>query len=254
MGEPITVLNFDHVYEEQDFYKKERYTWIDLTDLSGVRGYCDSHAMTVLRQRLDQRPHSRIHFIDSGNYHYVTYLLLESVREPFALVLFDHHTDMQPSLFEGLLSCGCWVKQVMDEHPFLKEVIMIGMEESQLERLEAPYRKRITAYSRQLVEGGSLWEEFAQNNIHYPVYISIDKDVIDDREVRTNWDQGVLTLEQLNEVYGKICRNHRVLGIDVCGECEDYLGMLERFEEDNARNNEANEKILAMIEKKTFSL
>lgn len=43
--------------------------------------------------------------------------------------------------------------------------------------------------------------------------------------MRTNWDQGVLTLEQLNEVYGKICRNH-----------------------------EANEKILAMIEKKTFSL
>lgn len=40
--------------------------------------------------------------------------------------------------------------------------------------------------------------------------------------MRTNWDQGVLTLE--------------------------------RFEEDNARNNEANEKILAMIEKKTFSL
>ena len=253
MGEPITVLNFDHVYEEQDFYRKEKYTWIDLTDVSGVNGYCDSHAMAVLRKRLRQRPHARIHFIDSGNYHYVTYLLLEYIREPFALVLFDHHTDMQQPLFEELLSCGCWVRRTLEEHKYLQEVIMIGLEKRQLEAIDPAYRKRITAYSRQTVEESDVWEEFAARHIHYPVYISIDKDVIDTGEAATNWDQGGLTLKQLNEVYGKICRNHRVLGIDVCGESADYLGMLERFEADNSKNNQANEKILHMIEEKTFS-
>ena len=36
-----------------------------------------------------------IHFLDSGNYHYVTGIMTEQIKQGFSLILFDHHTDMQ---------------------------------------------------------------------------------------------------------------------------------------------------------------
>lgn len=53
----------------------------------------------------------------------------DRIREDFVLILFDHHTDMQPSRFGELLSCGSWVKDVMDENPFVRKVVIIGADE-----------------------------------------------------------------------------------------------------------------------------
>ena len=47
-----------------------------------------------------------IHFIDNGNYHYLTKLWIEKIDEPFILVVFDHHSDMQKPLYQDFLSCG----------------------------------------------------------------------------------------------------------------------------------------------------
>ena len=47
-----------------------------------------------------------IHFLDSGNYHYVTKLWLDQVKEPFDLLVLDHHTDLQQPMFGDILSCG----------------------------------------------------------------------------------------------------------------------------------------------------
>lgn len=40
-----------------------------------------------------------IHFIDSGNYHYMTRLWLTRMDQPFCLLVYDNHTDMQPPGF-----------------------------------------------------------------------------------------------------------------------------------------------------------
>lgn len=44
-----------------------------------------------------------IHFLDSGNYHYVTKLWLDQVKEPFDLLVLDHHTCWRYSLQDGPL-------------------------------------------------------------------------------------------------------------------------------------------------------
>ena len=50
-----------------------------------------------------------------------------------------------------------------------------------------------------------------------PLYISVDKDIMDTSECITNWDQGDLTLSELGELIGVLSEGRRVIGADICG-------------------------------------
>lgn len=115
----VSVLNFTGVYERESFYKDGDCEWIDCSDLSGVNGFCDEASMEEIEARISGLS-GWIHFIDGGNFHYLSYLMVRKIREPFTLVVFDHHTDMKPSIFAGILSCGCWIKRALDDQPYLK--------------------------------------------------------------------------------------------------------------------------------------
>ncbi len=113
----VSVLNFTGVYERESFYKDGDCEWIDCSDLSGVNGFCDEASMEEI-EALISGLSGWIHFIDGGNFHYLSYLMVRKIREPFTLVVFDHHTDMKPSIFAGILSCGCWIKRALDDQPY----------------------------------------------------------------------------------------------------------------------------------------
>ena len=121
----IILMNFTHVYEEENFIKNRRFRWIDCTDLNGVDCYCDVDARRRLEEKIALFSPEGIHFIDSGNDHYLSKLWTDKIREPFSLVVFDHHPDMQPTLFEDMLSCGSWVKDVLETNPFLHKVFIV---------------------------------------------------------------------------------------------------------------------------------
>src|SRR5699024_4536243 len=109
MDDLITILNFDHVYETQDFFHKANYEWINLSDVRNTNRYCELGSLKTIHERLKRRKNKGITFIGSGNYHYVTYLLMSEIKIPFTLILFDHHTDMIKPIHESILSCGSWV-------------------------------------------------------------------------------------------------------------------------------------------------
>ena len=94
---------------------------MDFTGLKGVNGYCDEEAGREIRERIEDLSPMEVHFIDSGNFHYISKFWTDKIREDFVLVLFDHHTDMQPSRFGELLSCGSWVKDALDTNSFSAE-------------------------------------------------------------------------------------------------------------------------------------
>ncbi len=137
--EKICILNFNNTYENQDFYKNKNYEVLDLSDLKSVSRYCDEKSLNIIRKRIGKFCDAKIKFIDSGNYHYVSYLMLEKIKEPFVLVLFDHHTDMQPSFFKELMSCGCWVKKTLDDNRYIEKVIIIGAKESLIKSIDKKY-------------------------------------------------------------------------------------------------------------------
>ena len=59
----------------------------------------------------------------------------------------------------------------------------------------------------------------------YPLYISIDKDVLCETDADTNWSQGDMRLSTMMKCLGAVrekCveESLRILGVDICGECD----------------------------------
>lgn len=219
----ISIMNFTGAYEHEDFYGTEHFNWIDCRDVKGTYGYSDENALKILSERIAPYSPEGIHFIDSGNYHYVSKLWTDRIHTPFSLIVFDHHPDMQPSLFEGLMSCGCWVKHALDTNPYLKKVILIGVSDSLIANVENTYRDRLVIYSQSEMSHDEGWSRISESHLNEPVYISIDKDVLNESSAVTDWDQGTLSLEELKLLLSIIMEKEMVLGVDICGECPDTL-------------------------------
>ena len=87
-------------------YESEGYAWEqagkiwDLRELRGTDGYLDPETEQFLEAELGRKKETkelpRIRLLDSGNYHYMSKLLLGLEKEDLFLAVFDHHTDMQP--------------------------------------------------------------------------------------------------------------------------------------------------------------
>ena len=220
MKKKTVIMNFSGIYEEETFYKDREVCWIDCRDMSGVNGYCSDDAQEEIRKRIQDYDYRGIHFLDSGNYHYLSKFWLEKIEEPYSLVVFDHHTDMQESAFFGMLSCGSWIKEVLEEHPYLKEVCVVGPPKAAIEQCESNLVSRVVFLTQEELEAGILekWHAFLEHRKELPVYLSIDKDVLCLEDARTNWDQGEMKLEDMEEMIKQVFQKRNVLGADICGE------------------------------------
>lgn len=190
----VIKCNFSGIYGQEDFLDG---TVLDFTSLEETECYCSPGAADVIRSALAPYGPGGIHWLDSGDYHYVSLFIQEMIAEPYSLVLFDNHPDDEaPAFGEDLLSCGGWVADV---------------------RRLPNWRKSADA-----------------------VYISIDKDVLSRDFARTNWDQGEMTLDALFASIERIALNHRIIGIDVCGELSLSKGACS---EDVSINSKTNSRI-----------
>lgn len=220
MKKKTVIMNFSGIYEEEIFYKDREVCWINCRDISGVNGYCSDDAQEEIRKRIWDYDYRGIHFLDSGNYHYLSKFWLEKIEEPYSLIVFDHHTDMQESAFFGMLSCGSWIKEVLEEHPYIQEVCVVGPPKAATEQCEPNLASQVVFLTREELEAGTLekWHAFLENGKELPVYLSIDKDVLCLEDARTNWDQGEMKLEDMEKMIKQVFQKRNVLGIDVCGE------------------------------------
>ena len=108
-------MNFSGIYENQRFYQQDNFNWIDCQNIQGTNGLLDNHSKQMIRRMISNIDVQGIHFIDNGNYHYISELWIEKIRHPFTLVVFDHHSDMQKSLFDEMLGCGSWILKAIDD-------------------------------------------------------------------------------------------------------------------------------------------
>jgi arginase family enzyme len=246
MKTSTVVMNFTEIYENETFYKNFPYQWIDCTNITGTNCYCDEIAEQQLKIRIKDDPPDGVHFIDSGNYHYMSKLWTDKITQSFVLVVFDHHPDMQPSMFDSLMSCGCWLKSVLDTNCFLKKVVLIGVADSLMSQVEEKYQDRILCYSENRLMTEKTWDELAAFQVNEPVYISIDKDVLNTKDAKTNWDQGTMTLADMKSLLHMITGKHKIIGVDICGECANLSGTLTNQEE-MIQNDRTNQEILQLL-------
>lgn len=187
----------------------------DFSGLSGTFCYCDPDAEKELSARIAGIPAGALHFIDSGDYHYVSALFCRRITSPFSLILLDNHPDMQPPAFGDMLSCGGWVSSILDSCPNLQKVLLLGADpslkdETMRGRVECLFRDEISSDPETAVR--------TVENLQGPVYISIDKDVLSVAHAATDWSQGDMTPEIMDAILTAAFRSHEVAGVDICGE------------------------------------
>ena len=243
------LMNFCGIYKYQNFYKiyaEVEIFWTELSDLSGCNCYCDAEASDRIRKEIQAFTGKGLHFIDSGNYHYMTRLWLEKLQIPFRLLVFDNHTDMQPPAFGGLLSCGGWIVASLEELPLLQEVILVGPDEEAYTQVEPDLQQKVLFLSREKLSTMTAEEkEGFFNNLSedLPLYVSVDKDVLCKGDASTTWSQGDMHLSELMSFLELVLERQNILGMDVCGECD-----MDSCSEDFL-NDHANEAILRLWEK-----
>ena len=285
MNFKVVIQDFTGVYAEQPFMQKLRESaatdnnihWLDCTQIDGTDCYCDDDAQAQLNKMMNEAVATApgIHFFDNGNYHYMSKLWTDRVQEPFDLVVFDHHPDMQPPRFEGILSCGGWIKEVLEHNKFVQNVIVTGVadhlveeirndlsqtgNEHLLDRVQFVKESELTQHTshftfhivNSLCSFTKCWArsypcehgcDTRPTHLSTPVYISIDKDALSTSEAATNWDQGSLTFAQLASTLTALAQNHKILGIDICGERARDMGFEDTAAAD-AQNSELNEKL-----------
>lgn len=243
------IMNFSGIYKNQNFYKnyaEEEIFWTELSDLSGCNCYCDAEASDRIRKEIQAFTGKGLHFIDSGNYHYMTRLWLEKLQVPFRLLVFDNHTDMQPPAFGGLLSCGGWIAVSLEELPLLQEVILVGPDEEAYTQVEPDLQQKVLFLSREKLSTMTAEEKegfFNKLSEDLPLYVSVDKDVLCKGDASTTWSQGDMHLSELMSFLELVLERQNILGMDVCGECD-----MDSCSEDFL-NDHANEAILRLWEK-----
>ena len=263
----MVLMNLSGVYRQEKFWRDEAAHWLELEAVSGTNCYCDEEAAARIREALCDLPLSGIHFLDSGNYHYLSRLWMGKVQEPFDLLLFDNHTDMQPPAFGGLLSCGGWVAAALEELPLLQQVFLVGPPRADCEQICGQEAARVTYVCREQLkalrrsgrlagEGAvdeKLWPLDAEISPTRPLYLSVDKDILSEESGRMSWSQGDMSLSELvfllkglKGVLEK--RGIPLLAADICGEWDGQ----ENQEAHAALNDEANRALLEVL--RGFSL
>lgn len=224
---------------------------LDFTTLSGTTGFCDDAAADEIRRCIADFPARGIHFLDNGNFHYLTRFWCEKITEDFALVVYDHHVDLRKPVFPGLMSCGSWIRDVLLRNSHCRAVLIIGPErvqadiierelqslvaEDQPPRSSASVRReaagqrpcasapvRVCCFTEDDILDGRAARELPHllDALHLPVYISIDKDVLSRKVLRTNWDQGIMTEAEFRRELDRFTMDPKIhiLGVDICGE------------------------------------
>ena len=197
---------------------------LDFREMEGTRCYLDPSSMEAIRDSISPFPVTvtkgspyRIHYIDTGEYHYMSALFMDTVRSPFSLLMLDNHTDMQDGAFgEELLSCGNWLAHEMEANHFLTEVRLMGPDSM------ARLYRRDSGGNMELVDSrplppGSIPEEVFPP-LQGPVYISVDKDIMSEKYYRTGWSQGAYSLSDVEAIIvSSLSADAGVIGVDVCG-------------------------------------
>ncbi len=241
MSRPL-ILDFDHSVRLPD---------ADVISLSGhqesIRFGCRMSVLRALGRELgpalDARP--RVVFMGSGDYHHISYLLIERMRSlntRIQVVVFDNHPDNMRYPFG--IHCGSWVWHV-SRLPFVARVHVIGITSTDVEsahlwenHLGPLYsgnvvywcvQKNLRAmrfigirHSRSFPSVASLLAQLrpALTATIEPFYLTIDKDVLAHDVVQTNWDQGVMRLEELTEAIDML--EGRIIASDIVGDVSSY--------------------------------
>lgn len=184
----------------------------------------------------------------SGDFHHVSLALLRRLEGPFNLLMLDKHPDWMRGL--PFAHCGEWLHEAL-RLPGLKKVYHLGgeLDFDNLYRWMAPWPElrsgRIVVLPAVRRFRGGAWERLPHEPLRrhpdvpvdaarveellaphrddlarWPLYITLDKDVMTASDAVVNWDSGLLRLEEVETIL-RVVRNlaaSQFAGMDIVGD------------------------------------
>jgi hypothetical protein len=207
----------------------------------------------------DNQP--QLTFVGSGDFHHISLALVRRLRRPFNLLVLDNHPDWMRGL--PFLHCGTWLYHAA-RLPQLEHIFHLGgnVDFDNRFRWLAPWKLLRTGKIHVLPGirhfGGPSWKRVSHEPLRpaaetpldagrlsvlldpyraelarFPLYVSLDKDVMLASEAAVNWDSGHLTLPEVETVLGQFtaAAGGRLAGMDVVGDWSPVQarGLLRRF-------------------------
>ena len=188
------VLNFTGCVPKS-FADAAGISFLDFSGLSGTHLFLDPEAGEIIRRKIAPFGAHGIHFIDTGDYHYLSKLT---------------------GAFGTALSCGDWAGALLRENK-AAGCILIGPPGESIRKIPEDIRSKVLPLQRECKDADrNRAADFCKK---LPVYISIDRDILRPDVFRTDWDQGDFSMEELSSLLLGVVGARRcgVIGIDICG-------------------------------------
>ena len=184
----------------------------------------------------------------SGDFHHVTLALLRRLRGPFNLLVLDKHPDWMRGV--PVLHCGTWLYHAL-KLPNLQRVLHLGgeLDFDNLFRWLAPWQSlrsgRIMTFPAVRRFKRGKWRQVSNEPLRehpqqrlgverleailadargdlarYPLYISLDKDVMNQCDAVVNWDSGYLELSEVQLILNWLIAacGGNLAGMDILGD------------------------------------
>jgi hypothetical protein len=247
----IRILDLDGSLSPQaDLFAPEEAEWVPAQEWGErLRLACAFGTFDRFRRWLADSPPRNgpaVTLYGSGDFHHVTLALLGRIRGPFNLLVLDKHPDWMRGI--PFLHCGTWLRHAL-RLPGLQRAFLCGGETDfdNTYRWLAPWPEivdgRVVVFParRRFVRGG--WagipvrpllaggnspaaalrdglEPFHDDLRRYPLYVSIDKDVLTPEDAAVNWDSGLLRLPEAVATVETFlaAAGGRLAGADVLGD------------------------------------
>jgi arginase family enzyme len=263
LGNNIRILDLDGaVARQKGLVSKYQAQVVSLADIGPhARFWLNKKTRLQIEKRLKNSGQNALTFLGSGDFHHLTYLLASQFQEPFTLIVFDHHPDWD--IMPPRLGCASWVSAVLDKPQIKKCLLLgVSSEDISSpaiqtgdlsvlrdDRLEIYpyYHVETKVFFKKVPENISIekragifsstiyWNEFKNKDIgiffknilsHIPtdkVYLSIDKDCLQSPYAATNWEEGLMSLDDLLFMLKMIKKEKDIIAADIAGDYSPVL-------------------------------
>jgi hypothetical protein len=203
----------------------------------------------------------RLTLYGSGDFHHVSLALVRQITTPFNLLVLDNHPDWMRGV--PFLHCGTWLYHAA-RLPQVQQIFHVGgdVDFDNYYRWMAPWKllreKKIVVFPgrRHFERGGwsdvpnfpiriepeahltgdrlaELIAPYRRQLASFPLYISLDKDVMTQADSIVNWDSGHVTLNEVCTVLRVFLERTegKLAGMDIVGDWSPVRlrGLLRHF-------------------------
>jgi hypothetical protein len=241
----ITIFDFDQSVTAQNSFLSRYRHLLHTRPMTifqrSARLWSSEHGFNKVSNLMQLDTSNQFVLLGSGDFHHLSLALLAQQTAPFTLVMFDNHPDwMRPP---HKYHCGSWIYTAARMQQ-VERIVIIGLESGDLagKRFLAgdidsylqqkivllPYlpidvqiqseQQTVRLESKLKVDLNEGIKQILDTIVTQNVYISIDKDCLQQQDAVTNWEQGTLPLDTVISCIQAIAQNHNIAGADTVGD------------------------------------